>query len=551
MPAPTPPRLSLSAALLTLGWLLLSSSAVAQESATCSTDDATTAYRAGFAAQAAADSDSALRHYLRCLELDPDCVACNYEIGWSYWSRGSWDSTVGAWSRTLELQPDHADAKTWLVQAKERARKAKSPGSDSLRVAVGTVGAPADGPVKLELVARFQNYRASPTAETDHYDRDIYSPKSARFSADGSKVYINSLEGFRTVVYEAAGPSKLGTVSHRFDGDDSALFHGETTVYGYVYNKRPKSGDVNQFSGKPVESALSHEGRYLWVPYYRRSWDGGGTSPSAVAIIDTTTDQVVRVMPTGPIPKYVTSSPDGRWVAISHWGDNTVALIDVSSDDPADFVYRDERLVVEHVLSQAGLAGADRDKECGYCLRGTTFTPDSKTLLVSRMGGGGIAGFDVESGEYLGTVLGMKPTPRHLVISDDGLTLFLSSNVSGYVSRIDLATVVDGLRAAAGKRVQIEGWKAVYVGAGARTISLGPGSRYVFAAVNIKSEIVVIDATTMDIVSRVRTDSFTVGLAVRPDGRQVWTTSQGRGGEGGNSVCVYRVDYADGAAPAP
>ena len=300
-----------------------------------------------------------------------------------------------------------------------------------------------------------------------------------------------------------------------------------------------------------MESALSHDGRYLWVPYYRRSWDGGGTSPSAVAIIDTTTDTVVRVMPTGPIPKYVSASADGNWVAITHWGDNTVALIDVSSDDPMEFRYRDERLVVERALSQSGLAGEDRDKACGYCLRGTVFSPDSKTLLVSRMGGGGIAGFDVESGAYLGTVLGMKPTPRHLVVSPDGQTLFVSSNVSGYVSKIDIAVVIEALRAADGKRVPVEGWEAVYVGAGARTIELGPGGRYIFAAVNGRAEIVVIDAATMNIVSRVRTDSYTVGLAVSPDGRYVWTTSQGKKGVGGNSVCVYRVDYEQGAAPTP
>ena len=58
---------------------------------------------------------------------------------------------------------------------------------------------------------------------------------------------------------------------------------------------------------------------------------------------------------------------------------------------------------------------------------------------------------------------------------------------------------------------------------------------------------VVIDSGTMNIVSRVRADSFTVGLAASPDGKQVWTTSQGRSGEGGgNSVCVFTVTYPGG-----
>lgn len=529
--------------------LLLPDLAAAQADGTCAAEEATAAFRAGFEAQKKRDSSAALQHYSRCLELEPDCLVCNYEIGWAYWTRGAWNSTVTAWERTLELAPDHADAKEWLVQAKDNRQRAKSPSSTSLQVPIGTISKPQVAPVRLELTSRFQHYRASPSSEADHWDEDIYSPKSARFLPDGSKVYINSLEGFRTVVYDPSKPEKIAVIKHRFGADDSELFAGLTTVFDYPFYKRHSSGDVNRFNGKPVESETSHGGRYLWIPYYRRDWDGGATSPSAVAIIDTSTDTIVRVMPTGPIPKYVEASPDDKWLAVTHWGDNTVGLIDISSGDPATFAYRDERLVVERVLSQAGLAGDDRDKSCGYCLRGTVFTPDSETLLVARMGGGGVAGFDVESGAYLGTVLGMKPTPRHLAIGPKGETLFLSSNVSGNVSRIELSAVVDALRAAEGKRVQLEGWRSVYVGSGARTIDLAPDGRYIFAAINRASEIVVIDAETMEVISRVRTDSYTVGLAVSPDGRQVWTTSQGRSGSGGNSICVYRVEYEPGAEP--
>lgn len=542
-----PPLLPSSASLLAvLAGLLLAMPAPAradQTSSCLASEEATAAYRAGFSAQTARDADAALSHYRRCLELAPDCLACNYEIGWSYWSRGAWDATVTAWTRTLELDPTHEDAKTWLTQAKDQQRRSKSPSTDSLRIPMETTSKPEKSPVQLTLVARFQNYKAEPTGEGDTYDKDIYSPKSARFSADGAKVYVNSLEGFRTPVYDTATLTKTGVIEHRFTAEESALFAGQSTIYDYKYYKSHSSGDVNRFNGKPVESTLSHGGKYLWIPYYRRDWDGGGTSPSAVAIIEVATDTIVRVMPTGPIPKYVSASPDGNWLAVTHWGNNSVAMIDVSSGDPATFEYKGPQLVVEKRLSQVGLQGEDRDKACGYCLRGTVFTPDSKTLLVSRMGGGGIAGFDVASGEYLGTVLGMKPTPRHLVVSEDGSTLFLSSNVSGYVSRIELALVVDALRAAGGSRVDVAGWKAVYVGTGARTISTGPGDRYIFSAVNGAAEIVVIDAATMNIVSRVRTDSYTVGLAVSPDGTQVWTTSQGRKGAGGNSVCVYAVEY--------
>ena len=522
--------------------LLLPAQALAQEGASCATEAGTAAFQRGFEAQRAGHSSAALTSYRACLEAEATCVPCWYEIGWSYWSRGAWDKTVEAWTKTMELDPAHKDAPGWLKQAKDKRRQANSPGATTLRVPMGVKSAPQKAPIQLELVARFQNYNSKADPSTgDHHDQDIYSPKSARFTPDGSKVYVNSLEGLRTVVYDAVKLEKIGTIDHRFTAEDAPLFGGLTTVFDYRFYKNSSTGDPNRFQGKPVESEISHGGRYLWVPYYRRSWDGGATSPSAVAVIDTSTDTIVRVLPTGPIPKYVEASPDDRYVAIAHWGDNTVGLIDTSSGDPKDFTYVPERLVVERALPQAGLADQDRDKACGFCLRGTVFTPDGKTLLVARMGGGGIAGFDVESRLYLGTVLGMKPTPRHLAFGDDGETLFLSSNVSGHVSRIESAAVLSALATAEGKRVPVEGWRSVYVGAGARTIDLSPDGKWIYSAVNGNAEIVVVNAETMSVVARVRTDSYTVGLAVSPDGTQVWTTSQGKHGQGGNSVCAYKV----------
>ena len=44
-------------------------------------------------------------------------------------------------------------------------------------------------------------------------------------------------------------------------------------------------------------------------------------------------------------------------------------------------------------------------------------------------------------------------------------------------------------------------------------------------------------------VAKIPVDSYPVGLALSPDGKQVWVTSQGDGLKGGNSVGVYQVAY--------
>ena len=42
---------------------------------------------AGMAAQKAGDVAKALEQYQACLQVDPDHVACHWEIGWSHWTR--------------------------------------------------------------------------------------------------------------------------------------------------------------------------------------------------------------------------------------------------------------------------------------------------------------------------------------------------------------------------------------------------------------------------------------------------------------------------------
>ena len=236
----------------------------------------------------------------------------------------------------------------------------------------------------------FELHPGEPRYGVDVRDPDVLSPKSVRFSRDGAKLYVNALEGGTTLVYAWPSLRKLHRIVHRFGPADSALFGGARTVFGYPYHGLPPGGDPNVFVGRPVESALSADGRWLFVPYYRRSFDRSAQSPSALAVVDAESDRIVRVLPTGPIPKYVAASPDGRLLAVTHWGDNTVGLLDVASGDPARFRYV-ARLVVERALDQTPFGGADRDTACGYCLRGTVFTPDARTLLVARMHGGGVA----------------------------------------------------------------------------------------------------------------------------------------------------------------
>lgn len=401
---------------------------------------------------------------------------------------------------------------------------------------IGTTVTSDDGKVTVTLVGKKQNYGGDAATK----DTDIYSPKSVNISPDGKKYYVNSLEGGSTVVYNFETNEKIKVIKHRFDEkQDAALWSTPSKFFKFSHY----SHNLNTFFGKPVESTFSHNGRYLWVPYYRRSYDINAQDPSAVAIIDTKTDKIIRMMETGPLPKMVATSPDGKYVAISHWGDNTVGIINIESQNPTDWKYValhivDHQLQLNYSLSHS----VDRDNGSGYALRGTVFTPDNHYLLVGCMGGGGgIAVIDLKTSTYLGRMLGMMSNVRHLVLKNG--YLYLSINGAGYVQRIPLQKFIDEIPNMKNKVGNLTGWENIKVGGGARTIELSPSGHYLFAACNNASALYVVDTKAWKVIAHIGVDSYPVGLDVSKDGKYVLVTSQGKKNGGGNAVNIYKVEY--------
>ena len=493
-------------------------------------------FETGLALQKEHQTRQALDAYQKALALDPKFARAHYEIGWTYWVMNDWAKVVDHWETAKRLGYHDANLDIYLPAARDNLN-GKQPALTRTRIGDRSTSLADGEPLRLQLIARFQHYNPKPENPADHYDPYVFSPKSVRFFPDGSKVYVNALEGLSTLVYDPHQLVRLHRISHRFRKSDAALFTGDATNQWYTMPPEFVQHE-NQFDGKPVESALSHHGRYLWVPYYRRNFDPYGTLPSAVAIIDTRDDHIVRVMETGPIPKFVTASADGNWLAVTHWGDNTVGLIDIHSDNPMEFE-RVDLITIGKRLDLKAIQTKDRDHGCGFCLRGSVFTADNQYLLVARMGGGGIAVIDIPKRKYIGTVYGMRPTPRHLVLSANGELLYLSSSFAGYVSEYRTQDLIDALHKPGHK---LKPLREQHTGAATRTIALSRDDQLIFAAVNLESKIVVLHAPDLKPLAEIPTDSYPVGLAVSPDISQLWVTAQGRSGRGGNSVSVFRIE---------
>ncbi|MBQ5710694.1 MAG: beta-propeller fold lactonase family protein [Alistipes sp.] len=390
------------------------------------------------------------------------------------------------------------------------------------------------GSLRITLTSKRQNYGGAANTR----DNAIFSPKSVNIHPDNSKYYVNSLEGGTTVVFEMGTNRRLKVINHRIGSAHDSLWSESSPLYRFEHYRKN-----NHFMGKPVEAVFSHNGRYLWVPYYKRSYDINAQDPSAVAVIDTQSDEIVRLMETGPLPKMIAVSHDNRTIAVSHWGNNTVGIINIESDNPMEW-HHSKLYVVDYVLplNYSLTTHINRDNGSGYALRGTVFTPDDRYLLVGCMGGGGgIAVIDMQEQKYLGRVKGMMVGVRHLVISNG--YLYLSINGSGYVQRIELDKFIDAATHITQKSIDLNGWTSCKVGAGARTIAVSPCGKYIFAACNIASKLYVVDAEQMKVLATAPVDSFPVGLDVSSCGDTLITTSQGRSGYGGNAVDIFSIEY--------
>lgn len=101
------------------------------------------------------------------------------------------------------------------------------------------------------------------------------------------------------------------------------------------------------------------------------------------------------------------------------------------------------------------------------------------------------------------------------------------------------------------ENMYLDSWENCAVGSGTRTIVLSPDGRYIFAACYGESEVYVVDARTMEVVTSIGADSFPVGLAISPDGRRLYSTSQGTVSGEGDAVDIYEIIRPERKAVPP
>ena len=227
----------------------------------------------------------------------------------------------------------------------------------------------------------------------------------------------------RGVVYAQNMIYSHSVTAYDSDGNFLAKIPDTVDLAAFGVDGHPP-GEVQ---GGPVELAFSSDRTTAYVSNYSMYGPGfdhpgddecspsTGVDPSFVYRIDVATHTVDQVIPVGSVPKYVATTPDGRYVLVSNWCTYDLSVIDVASGREV------------------------RRLPMGPYPRGIAVSPDSRTAYVAVMGGTEIAVVDLTT-FAVGRFAGVGGGPRHIVISPDGASLYVTLNRDGEIAKLDART---------------------------------------------------------------------------------------------------------------
>jgi YVTN family beta-propeller protein len=302
-------------------------------------------------------------------------------------------------------------------------------------------------------------------------------------------------------------PKSVVASGHGLVFAQNMMYTHTITVYssaGDLVKTIPDSVDLSAFGidghpgisrGAPVEAAFTPDGGDVYVSNYSMYGAGFGPegtdtcSPSSgfnddylyrVDVKRLIIDQVIKV---GPVPKYVATTPDGRYVLVTNWCGYNLSVVD--------------RQTAREV----------RRIPLGPYPRGIAVSPDSHTAYIAVMGTSNVAAIDLRT-FAVSWMYGIGSGPRHLVISPDGHYLYATLNGAGSIAKIDLTT-----RTVVGR---------VSTGVNPRSMAISGDGRALYV-VNYGSDTVSkLRASDLSLLQTIATLHHPIGITYDSDSATVW-----------------------------
>jgi YVTN family beta-propeller protein len=211
----------------------------------------------------------------------------------------------------------------------------------------------------------------------------------------------------------------------------------------------------------------------------------------AVAVIDTTSNRVIRTIPVPKGPHGLVMTPDGRKVYVSSDGTSTVSVIDTISDQ-----------VVSSI-------------DVGPNPHGLAMSPDGRKLLVMAYGANQAMVIDTSSDRILAQI--PVPLAHNGAISSDGRTAYVGSQQQG-------ATAIVVLDLTAMKEMA-----KVTLDKTPRGLDLSPDGKRLYFTVGGLDAVLVLDTATNQIVGQIATGASPHVALFTRDGQVALAVNQGPG----------------------
>lgn len=136
-----------------------------------------------------------------------------------------------------------------------------------------------------------------------------------------------------------------------------------------------------------------------------------------VTTIDTTNRAITGAINT-PHPREIAITPDGKKIYISHFNDNTITVVDASSQQ-----------VQKELKVGSGIPSSSRDTSPDGKVNSMASSPDGKTLYIANFYSASVQIMDIPSDSILGTIpVGIHP--RAVAFSPDGSRAYVANEGS-------------------------------------------------------------------------------------------------------------------------
>jgi YVTN family beta-propeller protein len=252
--------------------------------------------------------------------------------------------------------------------------------------------------------------------------------------------------------------------------------------------------------GAPVEGAVTPNGKYVWVSNYSMYGAGSGPegsdtctpasaraagdTPSYVYQISISSLSVVGVALAGVVPKFLSVTPNDRYLLVANWCSWTVSVINESN----------HRVVATIPV--------------GAYPRGIAISPDSRLAYVAIMGSDVIDVINLQSFKVVRQIGGLDNV-RHVVIDPrHSEFLYATLNQPGDVVKINRFT----------GRILAE----VHTGSDCRSLAVSSDGTALYVVNYLSNTVTELNASNLKILQVVPTGTNPVGITYDATTGRVW-----------------------------